>query len=221
MIGCTILENIPDSICIASHATEYDALEMVAEGHIFLDPKELTLVHAESLQDISPLRAAITEEMVRKKFFSSSDSSEFKLYCRRAEFAPNPEFFIIVAGLVEPDPDASRVSDELRKYAEDTITMRRTKLAKIAAHEVLGMPLDDEYFSFLKFQTEDQLPPGLLTSAPVAKTLPGTSTGSSITDSLPATGNEEVLQAFLDRFNIDKGIFNQLIRSATKQEQNP
>ena len=215
MIGCTIIENIPDSICIASHATEYDALEMVAEGHILLDPKELNLDHAASLQDISPLRAAITEEIVRKRFFSSSDSSEFKLYCRRAEFAPNPKFFIMVAGLVEPDPDAPRVSDELRAHADKFLGMRRTKLAKIAAHEVLGMPLDDEYFSFLKFQAEDQLPPGLLPTAPVAKTIPGTSTGTSITDPLPAPESEEVLQAFLDRFNIDKAIYEKLICSAT------
>ena len=159
--------------------------------------------------------------MVRKNFVSSRNSSEFKLYCRRAEFAPNPKFFIMVAGLVEPDPDKPRVSDELREYAKDTITMRRTKLAKIAAHEVLGIPLDDEYFSFLKFQTVDQLPPGLLTTAPVAKTIPSTSTGTSITDSLPATGNEEVLQAFLDRFNIDKAIYEKLIRPATIQEQTP
>ena len=221
MIGCTILENIPDSICIASHATEYDALEMVAEGHILLDPKELTLVHAESLQDISPLRAAITEEIVRKRFFSSSDSSEFKLYCRRAEFAPNPKFFIMVAGLVEPDPDKPRVSDELRAHADKFLGMRRVKLANIAAKEALGIPCDEEYASFLTLQSEVKLPRGLLETVPISNSVASKSNGTSFSDSPSAPASEEVLQAFLDRFNIDKAIYEKLIRPATKQEQTP
>jgi hypothetical protein len=212
---------LPEFICIHSEVSDHNALEMIAVGHLHFDPDDLTLDHVASLKDESPFLAALTEEMVKRKYFGPGDGSVFKLYCYTAETLPDPRQFVLWAGVHEPLPDNEWATDELRGYASKIIGMRRVKLANIAAKEALGIPCDEEYASFLTLQSEVQLPRGLLETVSASTSVAGNSNGKSFSDSPSAPASEEVLQAFLARFNIDKAIYEKLIRPATKQEQTP
>lgn len=215
MFALIIPTQLPDIICIHSDVTDHKALEMMAVGHLDFDTDDLTLDHAASLKDESPFLAALTEEMVKRKFLGPSDGSVFKLYCYAAEILPNPKQFVLVAGILEPEPDKKWANDELREYASKIVGMRRVQLSNIAANQALVELGDDENASFLTLKSEIQLPRGLLESVPVSTSVGGNSNATSFSDSPSAPASEEVLQAFLDRFNIDKAIYEQLVRPAT------
>lgn len=216
-----VIQEVEGRIFIVSELTDHDALEMLAVGHLLFDPEELTLKHAKSLRKESPLRAAVTKAMAEIEFDGFGDGSEFRLYCQLVDVAPDRKRVLMAVGLVEPDPDTPWLNGELREYASKIVGMRRVQLANIAAKEALGIPCDDEFASFLTLQSEIQLPRGLLETVPVSTSVVSNSNGKSFSASPSATASEEVLQAFLDRFNIDKAIYEKLIRPATKQEQTP
>ena len=184
------MQSSPHLFCMQAAQSDHDALLMMANGYLLFDPDDFTLDHAKTLWKGSPLRAALTEALVKSKFSGTRDGAVFKLYCHRASIDPYFKSFQMLAGIVEPEPHKPWISDELRAYATEIVGMHSINLASIAAKEALGMPCGDEYTNFLTNQSELGLPLELLATIPVAMAV---SVRTTDTDKLQRIAQKAIL----------------------------
>lgn len=213
MIACVLPGELPELIYIVGELADHDALVMLSVGYLLFDPDDLTQGYVASLKESSPFLAALTAEMVDRQFSGYGDGSVFRLYCECACMSPNKDLVLMSVGLIEPDKPWA--SDDLRAYASQIVGMRRVTLSRIASNEAMGIPCDDEYSSFLTSQSDGRLPQELLATVPGRIAIPGNSNGKSSTESITAPASAETLQVFLDRFKIDKTVYEEAIRPAT------